>query len=787
MASCDLHVHTVFSTDSGNFALRRARLGESFTSPDRVYETCLARGMTLVTISDHNTVEGALRIAGRPGAFLSVEVTTRFPEDDVPLHVLVWNLSEEDHRDLQAYRPSVYELAAFLRDRNLHHALAHPLYRMGVPLRASHVERMMLLFAVWEGRNGARPEGSNLLACRLAAAATPDYLSKLAERHGIEPTHTGPIGVTGGSDDHGALDIATTYTDAGGDGVDEFLAAVSAGEGAPRGEHGSAVKLAHAVGALALNAYRAQGRELPSFLADGVAPLFDARGAGPGRHDDIVEASATIARLLGEQARSGGVGLDALPTLGRRAGALLLAGGVELPYLSSLRHHAGTRRDVDLVEQAFFGLSRSACEARSLVFTDTYSETNGVAGTMRRLAGLAAAGEVSLKIVTAGSQVVEAPGVISLEVDWSFPLPAYTSLELNFPLLTKVLARVEAEAPDVIHVATPGPIGLCGLAAAKLLELPLVGSYHTELGPYALRLTEDALVSDTLSLYVDWFYRQCGQVLAPTHAVAEQLRLRGLEGRVSVWGRGVDASAFTPERRSEELRRRLLEPGLHDRSLHDRSLDNGSVHDGIPDNRGPNDGGPTNGGPTNGGELLFLSVGRVSREKRLDVLLQAFERLRAHVPGARLVIAGDGPAREALELEAPGGVRFVGELHGDPLAELYASADVFCFPSTTDTFGQVLLEAGASGLPVVAAAAGGAPELVKHGSNGLLVRPDDPIAFADALHTLAISPVSRARLGVGARDAATARSWHHSLQELRAAYALAAGRELTFVKEPLHV
>src|SRR5215467_9279858 len=158
---CDLHVHSLYSTDSGNFALRRARLGESFTEPERVYETCRRRGMTFVTITDHNTVEGALRIADRPNTFLSEEVTTRFPEDDVPLHVLVWDLTEEDHRDLQEFRGSVYELQAFLASRELPHALAHPLYRMGPPITASHVERMMLLFGAWEGRNGGRPEAHN--------------------------------------------------------------------------------------------------------------------------------------------------------------------------------------------------------------------------------------------------------------------------------------------------------------------------------------------------------------------------------------------------------------------------------------------------------------------------------------------------------------------------------------------------------------------------------------------------------------------------------------------------
>jgi predicted metal-dependent phosphoesterase TrpH len=145
---CDLHVHSRYSTDSGNFALRRARLGESYTDPERVYRICKRRGMRFVTISDHNTLEGALRIAHLPDTFLSVEVTTRFAEDDVPLHVLVWDLTEDDHRDLQPYRPSVVDLAAFLRERALPHAIAHPLYRMGPPLTPAHMERLLLLFSV---------------------------------------------------------------------------------------------------------------------------------------------------------------------------------------------------------------------------------------------------------------------------------------------------------------------------------------------------------------------------------------------------------------------------------------------------------------------------------------------------------------------------------------------------------------------------------------------------------------------------------------------------------------
>ena len=302
-----------------------------------------------------------------------------------------------------------------------------------------------------------------------------------------------------------------------------------------------------------------------------------------------------------------------------------------------------------------------------------------------------------------------------LPPDWSLPLPTYESLDLRFPLPTDVLARVEAQRPDVIHVATPGPVGLCGLVAARLLGIPLVGSYHTELGPYALHLTRDLLVAEAADVYVDWFYSQCATVLAPTRQVADALTARGLP-EVGVWGRGVDCELFRPERRDDALRARLLD----------------------------------------GADVLVLSVGRVSHEKRLGVLLDAYARVSRARGDVRLVVVGDGPARRELERTAPAGTVFAGEARGEQLAELFASADVFCFPSTTDTFGQVILEAGASGLPVVAAAAGGALELVADGKTGLLVAPDDAGALAAALLDLAGDPARRTaygdrRTGGGAR------------------------------------
>ena len=730
-ARCDLHVHSVHSRDSGNFAVRRARVGESYTTPERVYETCIRRGMTLVTISDHNTLDGALRIADLPNTFLSEEVTTRFPEDDVPLHVLVWNLTEEDHRELQELRPSVYALVDFLIAQRLPHALAHPLYRMGPPLTMAHIERLMLLFKVWEVRNGARPASSNILAEAFRTACTPRYLAALGDRHDLEPRHSGAIAACAGSDDHGALDIATTWTVAPGDSPAAFLANVAGGSGVVGGEHGSSLKLAHAVGALFLNAYRASGRTIPEPLEEAIAPYFDEPLDGADRHDRLIAASSALARRLAAGARNGAFDLDQLPSLGGRLGALLLAGTIEAPFVAAVRHHAQTRVGVKELEAEVFGMPAPVVEPRALVFTDTFNETNGVALTMRRLAAQAA----SLQVITCGRRNAH-EGVVNFPPDWSVPLPAYEAIELNVPSLTEVIAYVEREEPDVVHLATPGPLGLCGLAAAKVLSIPVVGSYHTEFGLQALRLTQDLLVSEALDRFVEWFYRQCTLVLGPTKAVAAVLEQKGLEGRTAVWGRGVDGALFTPAQRDEDTRESLLGDG----------------------------------------DVLALYVGRVSSDKRVEILLEAARLVERTGPDVRFVVAGDGPARELLTHEAPDNVRFIGEVHGTELSRLYASADLFCFPSTTDTFGQVLLEAAASGLPVIAAAAGGALELVEDGETGLLVPPDDPAVLADAVRSLARHPHRRAMLAAAARTKALDRTWGGSLAELRAAYELVLRR-----------
>ena len=256
----DLHLHSRASTDSGSWFLNRAVMPESFTEPAAAYAAAKRRGMDLVTLTDHNTIAGALEIAHHPDVIVGVEATAEFPEDRVPVHVLVWGVDEARWDDMDRLRGNLYELLGYADEHDLPCALAHPLHRVGGELSADHVERCLLLFRLWEGRNGARPREGNEVGVRIARSAGRDLLERLAEKHGIPPRGHGPPALTGGSDDHGSYDIASAWTatpPAAGPG--ELLGHLRAGRVRPEGADGSSVTLAHSVGSLAAKAYLERG------------------------------------------------------------------------------------------------------------------------------------------------------------------------------------------------------------------------------------------------------------------------------------------------------------------------------------------------------------------------------------------------------------------------------------------------------------------------------------------------------------------------------------------------
>ena len=315
-------------------------------------------------------------------------------------------------------------------------------------------------------------------------------------------------------------------------------------------------------------------------------------------------------------------------------------------------------------------------------------------------------------------------------------VPLYPYYKMGLPLPRTVGPILEHFAPDILHVVTPSLLGLYGMRYARRRGIPVVASFHTDFV---------TLQSFYHLGWLEWlgvrccraFYNQCALTLAPSHYTADQLRGRGVQS-VALWQRGVDLERFSPAFRSAKLREQV-----------------GAA--GVP---------------------LLLYVGRLAKEKNLDDLVAAIHLLERRGDRFKLVIVGDGPTRRQLEAQLPE-AHFTGYVYGEALARWYASADVFVFPCAIETFGNAVLEAFASGLPVIGVNHGAVPELVRHEWNGLLVPAAAPAAFADAIHGLLERPEERARLGTHGREFAAGYRWSDVNRQLFEYYAqvLAAERE----------
>lgn len=287
-------------------------------------------------------------------------------------------------------------------------------------------------------------------------------------------------------------------------------------------------------------------------------------------------------------------------------------------------------------------------------------------------------------------------------VPW-LSLPLYRYYRVGLPWGPALRQDLDAFKPDLLQIAAPTPLGLAGQAYALKHGLPLVSSYHTHFTHY-LPYYRLGFLEKPGWAFLRWFHNRGLRTYAPSASTAAELKAQGIRG-VTLWERGLDASRFSPRFKQRQERRRWAKDD----------------------------------------EDLLLYVGRLVADKDLRVLAEALERLRAQGRKLRCVFAGDGPLRKELEARLPLD-RFPGFVHGEALSRLYASADLMVFPSRNETFGNVILEAQASGLPVLAVAAGGPGDLIQKGKNGLLARPGDAISLAKEAAQALDHPERLARL-----------------------------------------
>jgi phosphatidylinositol alpha 1,6-mannosyltransferase len=370
----------------------------------------------------------------------------------------------------------------------------------------------------------------------------------------------------------------------------------------------------------------------------------------------------------------------------------------------------------------------TAAGVRLAVFTDTYApQVNGVARTLGRLADALRARGGEVAVFTPHDPAGPSPA--ECERFASVAFWAYPQLRLAHPMADTVDARIRAFRPTLVHAATPFGMGLAGRSAALRHGIPLVTSYHTSFAAYAAHYRLGGLASAGWH-FLRWFHNSGQRTYCPTHAIVDEVRVHGFE-RTAVWSRGVDVNRFSPRFRCEAFRRSI---GL-----------------------GPDD-------------PLVLYVGRLAAEKGLGSALDAMRIVAERLPAVRFALVGDGPFADEVHRRAPTGSWIPGVLQGDELSRVFASADCFLFPSTTDTFGNVLLEAAASGLPIVAADAAPTRELLATTGAARLATQNAPIGLADALVSLCQTITERREMGREARRWAETRSWDSVWDRLFADY-----------------
>ncbi|HKZ17249.1 MAG TPA: glycosyl transferase family 1, partial [Geobacteraceae bacterium] len=255
----DLHVHSSFSNKPTYWALRKFNCPESFTSPEFIYKTAKKVGMDYVTITDHNTISGALEIAHHPDTFISMEATAYFPEDGCKVHVVVLDINEAVFQDVMHLRKNIYELIPYLSRQKITHFIAHPLYAQNEKLTADHLEKMLLLFQTFEVRNGARAPRFNRFIERVIDGLTPEKINYLADKHNLEPVGDHPWfkAKVGGSDDHSGFFIGRAHT-ATPDGrtIRDFIGSINECQSWAAGEDGDPLTLAHSLYGIGHSFYR---------------------------------------------------------------------------------------------------------------------------------------------------------------------------------------------------------------------------------------------------------------------------------------------------------------------------------------------------------------------------------------------------------------------------------------------------------------------------------------------------------------------------------------------------
>jgi len=751
-ARVDLHVHSCHSKHPGEWILQRLGAQESYTPVETIYRQAKEQGNTYVTLTDHNSIDGALELCRLhpDDCFVSTEATAYFPEDGCKVHILCLGITPEQFAVIQRARENIYNLRDYLRQENIACSVAHATFSVNSRLTFEHLEKLLVLFDVFEGINGTRGQEGNRVWEQALRSLTPSDIARLSAKHHLDPwgPESWKKGLTGGSDDHAGLFMGYTWTRAEAASREEFLNAVRSKQTTPGGRTGDYKALAYGIYKIASEHIRQKQGGSSGLTGLLMSILF--RESGPGLRErlfmrklgmrrsardrilarflerlreitqdasefgpdwQIVHAYDALAGLLDEltfeiahsieQGMNGKTDQDLLQYLSSVLPPLLFA----TPFISTLRVLNKSRELNNQLIEAFQLKPRGSAK-RVLWFSDTVADLNGVSVTMNEIADCARKEGAPLRLVGCLSQqearLPIADKVLQLPCIYEVTPAFYTAHTVRFPSLLRSLDTIADAQPDKIVISTPGPVGLTGYLAARLLGVPCVGVYHTDFATQTEAVIGDRQIVDWVSRYVNWFYARMDEIHVPSRFYMTRLADQGLDrSRMRLFRRGLDAAfATVGERHLREAKLRWFRDPT------------------VP---------------------TLLYSGRLGKEKNLALLTDVFKGLCEQGVKVRLLLAGDGPERASLEASLAAyadRVGFTGRIDRELLKAVYRLSDVLLFPSLSDTFGMSVLEAQSLGLPVVVAPYGGPQEIVIDGKTGYVVDTHTPERWAETCRRL---------------------------------------------------
>jgi glycosyltransferase involved in cell wall biosynthesis len=810
LGKIDFHLHSYASNVTDYYAANALSIPESYSDPRDLYALLKSRGMNLVTITDHNSIDGVRELLslGKPDVFISAEMTTTFPKDGCNIHVTVANVTEAQFSEINRLRGNVFEMVAYLdaqiaergHGNEIAYFMTHPLMstqnrphgREGA-LTVGHLEQAILLFDAFEIQNGSRTKALNSLTRRLLGSLDPEVIERLANDHGIQPKGATPWlkGMLGGSDDHAGINPGNTWTQFPFAGArptgNDVVRAIRARKTEPRGAHGGPITLAHSMLKLLYDG-SARSRTKKTLSVSGpVNGLFrmvfdEDRVSLPERA--VFRGKAILHRYLARHFRPKPGVVESFESL-LETEVLRLLADAEFGKRMAKTEKTDDRiflvvntllnrifaRYVDGLRNAENNLVFVVKQLVSMVSSNLFislpylvsfmqqSSDSLVARDVRKRFGL---GERQ-KVVLLTDTFFDVNGVAA---SIKRMIRESVRRDLDFTVVTCLAAKEYDEHvrdPEVAEWLRSGRLKL--LEPVAQLDFPEYDRLQIRVPPFLelLKYLQEsgftkmqvstpgiiglAGLAAAKALQIETAATYHTSVPEYVENYTKDVALEALAWQYMIlFYHSVD-EVLVP---SKFIARLLHKRGLRNRKLLilDRWVDVERFH---PRKRDPGFYGKSYGVADEASLVKFVYVGRVGVEKNLHLVAEAYRRLRETRPDCHLVIIGDGPYRAKLEAMLEGlPTTFTGFLGGERLATAIASADVKLFPSTTDTWGNAPLEAQASGLPVVVSEVGGPVELMEDGITGLVVNGRDVESLHAAMVTL-MDGETRARMGLQAR------------------------------------